>query len=102
MENKSKNVSLRIILISIAIGIWAIVLQNAGIIPIKQNVYVRGGYIDADVSGSVSVDNTINVSGSVNVDNKVNVDIRKINGWNAANYYEYKIDGEEYHSLGTK
>jgi len=98
METKSKNISLKAILISITIGIWAIVLQNAGIIPTNQNVkvvntvdtYVNGGRIDADVSGSVSVDN------------EVEVDIRKINGWKAANYYEYKIDGEEFHSLGTK
>lgn len=98
MESKSKNISLKAILIIMTIGIWAIFLQNAGIIPTSQKVrvvntvdtYVNGGNIDADVSGSVSVDN------------EVDVDIRKINGWNAANYYEYKIDGKEFHSLGTK
>ena len=68
METKSKNISLKAILIVIAVGIWVIVLQNTGIIPTKQNVYVDGGYVrvsgdvDADVSGSVSVDNTVSVS----------------------------------------
>jgi len=32
---------------------------------------------------------------------KVEVDLRHINGWNAANNYSYKIDGEEFHTLGV-
>lgn len=62
METKSKNISLKAILIVIGLGIWVIVLQNAGVIPTKQNVYVKGGYIDADVNGTVDVDNTVSVS----------------------------------------
>jgi|LSQX01.1.fsa_nt_gb hypothetical protein len=70
MEQKTKNISLKAILILIGVGIWAIVLQNAGIIPTNQNVkvvnsvdtYVSGGRIDAKVSGSVGVDNTVNVN----------------------------------------
>jgi len=96
METKGKNISLKAILIAIGIGIWVIVLQNAGLIPTKQNVYVKGGYINADING------TVDIRGSVSVDNEVDVDIRKISGWNAANYYEYKIDGKEFHSLGTR
>ena len=80
METKSKNISLKAILIAIGLGIWVMVLQNAGIIPTKQNVYVKGGYIDADVSGSVSVDNT------------VDIDIRKING--KSNVFYQDRDGE--------
>ena len=70
METKSKNLSLKAILGIIAIGIWAIVLQNAGVIPTKQNVYVKGGYIDAEVSGSVNIKNTVDVNGymDVNID----------------------------------
>ena len=56
------------------IGIWAVVLQNVGIIPTKQNVCVKGGYVD--VSGSVDAD----VSGSVSVDNTVDINIEE-------NYY---------------
>jgi len=80
METKSKNISLKAILIIMTIGIWAIVLQNAGIIPTKQNVYVKGGYIDADVNGSVDV------SGSVSVDNEIDVNISSVNGHGNAFY----------------
>jgi hypothetical protein len=70
MENQNLNKTSKIILLSIAIGIWAMVLQNAGIIPTNQNVkvvntvdtHVTGGTIDADVSGRVDVDNTVSVS----------------------------------------
>ena len=65
MESKFNRISLRVILITIAIGIWAIVLQNAGIIPTNQNVYVVNTVPvsgDVDVSGHVSVDNTVSVS----------------------------------------
>ncbi len=53
--------STRLVLIVIALGIWAIVLQNAGVIPTNQNVRVVNS-IDAHVNGSVSVDNTIDVN----------------------------------------
>lgn len=44
-----------ILLIFIAIGIWVIVLQKLGVIRIPEKV-------DADVSGSVDVDNTVDVN----------------------------------------
>ncbi len=70
MENQSLNKTSKILLLVIAIGIWAIVLQNAGIIPTNQNVkvvntvdtHVTGGSLNADVSGRVSVGNTVSVS----------------------------------------
>ncbi|WP_332736864.1 hypothetical protein [Flavihumibacter sp.] len=62
MDTKGKNISLKALLFAIGLGIWVIVLQNAGIIPTKQNVYVKGGKIDADVSGSVSIDNTVDIN----------------------------------------
>ncbi|PXX22847.1 hypothetical protein C7972_12226 [Arenibacter sp. ARW7G5Y1] len=71
---------MKTILIVIGIGIWAIVLQNAGVIPTKQNVYVKGGYIDADVSGSVDIDNTVDVNGYIDVN------IQAINGKSNAFY----------------
>lgn len=88
METKPKNLSLKAILIVIAFGIWAIVLQNAGIISTNQNVrvvntvdtYVNSGYIDADVSGSVDVDNTVDVSGYLDVN------LEAINGKSNAFY----------------
>jgi hypothetical protein len=39
MEIKSKNISLKAILIVIGLGIWVMVLQNAGVIPTKQTPY---------------------------------------------------------------
>lgn len=93
METKSKSISLKAILIAIGLGIWVMVLQNAGVIPTKQNVYVKGGYIDAAVNG------TVDVSGSVNVDNTVDVNIDEILGRPAGCRTSYTIDGREYQSL---
>lgn len=73
-----KNLSLNSILIIIATGIWLLVLQNFGIIPVTQNVCVKntvdvkgnGGYVDVsgsnvDVSGSrVDISGNVDVSGS--------------------------------------
>src|SRR5687767_6094842 len=72
METQSKNFSFQATLI--AIGIWVIVLQNAGLIVTKQKVYVEGGYIDTDINGIVDV------SGSVSIDNQVDVNLDAING----------------------
>lgn len=74
----------RTIFIIIAIGIWAIVLQNAGIIPTNQNVYVDGGHVN--VSGSVDIDNAIDLNGDVDVN------IKAINGYENAFYKD--TDGD--------
>ncbi len=81
MEQKSKNISLNAILIAIGLGIWVMVLQNAGVIPKivgtehgTQTVYVTGGNINADVSGSVSVEN------------EVDINISSVNGRQAKSY----------------
>ena len=71
METKTKNISLRTILIIIAIGIWITVLQNAGIIPTEQRVKVTN-----------TVDANANVTGEVEIDNTVDVNIHAINGYN--------------------
>lgn len=86
METKSKNISLKAILIAIGLGIWVMVLQNAGVIPTKQNVYVKGGYIDADVNG------TVDVRGSVSVDNTVDINLDAINGKSNA-FYDFGGNG---------
>ncbi|HLS70998.1 MAG TPA: hypothetical protein VK027_05000 [Chitinophagaceae bacterium] len=93
MMTKSKNISLKTILISIGVGIWVIVLQYAGIIPTKQNVYVKGGPIDANINkavnvrGSVDIANTVRVRGSVDVDNTVSVSIDEVLGRDGRKYY---------------
>jgi len=90
METKGKNISLKAILIIIAIGIWAIVLQNAGVIPTKQNVYVEGGYVD--------VDGSVRVRGSVDVDNMVDVNLNVLNR-PVGSHRSYVIDGQEYQAI---
>lgn len=80
----SETLTGKTIFIIIAIGIWAIVLQNAGIIPTKQNVYVDGGHID--ISGSVDIDNAIDLNGDVDVN------IKAINGHENAFYKD--TDGD--------
>jgi hypothetical protein len=74
MESKNN----KIILIVIACGFWAIVLQNMGIIPTAQNVEVVNS---VDVGGTVEVGNTVNVNGYVDV-GEVDVNISKVNGYN--------------------
>ena len=87
MKIKATNISLKAILITIAIGIWAIFLQNAGIIPTSQKVrvvntvdtHVNGGDVDANVSGYVDVN------------------IAAINGYSNAFYdHTYKHPGKHY------
>jgi len=62
---KFKILSLKSILVIIAIGIWMLVLQNLGIIPVTQDVSVEN---TVDVSGTVDVGNTVDVSGTVNTE----------------------------------
>jgi hypothetical protein len=51
------------ILLFIAIGIWIIVLQNIGIIPIDQDVRVTNEEVTTHVRGGyVNVDNTVDVN----------------------------------------
>lgn len=111
MEQKSKDYSLKVILITIAIGIWTIVLQNSGVVPTSQNVnvvntvdtHVRAGNINADVNGTVSVDNTVNMYGTVSVDNTVDVNIEQILGAPAAAFGAYTNKyGREHYALGVQ
>lgn len=92
MDKKSKNISLKAILVIIALGIWVLVIQNA-IIHRNQVVYVRGGRIDA------FIENTVDVRGSVDVNNTVDINIEAINGYRdiffnnprRGDYYKYYV-----------
>ena len=102
METKSTSNSLKVILIIMTIGIWAVVLQNAGVIPTNQDVYVKGGQQDVYVKGGqVNIRGNVDadVSGSVSVDNTVDINIQEILGRNAGCRRSYTIDGVEYQSL---
>ena len=72
----SKILSEKAILLMIGIGIWALVLQNAGIISSNQGVYVHDG--DIDVSGSgVYIQNE---NFTVDIDKTVDVNIKEVHG----------------------
>ena len=62
---KSFKLSLKGILIIIALGIWMLVLQNFGIIPVTQDVHV---------------DNVVGISGNIGINNPVDVNLQYING----------------------
>lgn len=50
---------------AIAVGIWVLVLQNLGVIPVAQDVRIK---------------KTVKVSGNVDVDNTIDVNLQEING----------------------
>lgn len=91
-----KNLSIKALLVVIAVGVWAMVLQNAGIIPSAgKQVYVIGGNLDASVSGSVRVDNDVDV----NVQNQVSVDLQRVLGYPIGCHKSYTINGREYQAI---
>lgn len=93
MNSVPESLFMKIVLSSIAIGIWVLVLQNAGLLPGAQKVKAAGG--------SLSVEGTVDVKGSVKVENEVDINFKHLNGWEPANYYKYTLEGKDYHSLGV-
>lgn len=91
-KSQGKNITLKGLLLIIAIGVWVIALQNLGVIPINQKVKVVEtvrivGDVDANVSGSVSVDNTVDVN------------LDKVLGYPVGCRRSYTIDGREYQAI---
>ena len=88
-----ENKFFKIILTVIAVGIWMLVLQGFGFFPSQittQDVYVRGGELDADVyvrGGSIDVDNTVDVNLDRVLDRPVGC------------HKSYTIDGREYQAI---
>ena len=72
----SKILSEKVILLLIGIGIWALVLQNAGVLPSNQGVYVNDGDIDISGSGVFIQNETLNVD----IDKTVDVNIKEVHG----------------------
>lgn len=91
-EKKSKNISLRLLLITATVGIWILVLQNFGIIPTSQNVRVTN---EVDVTGSVDA----SVSGSVYVNNTVDVNLQEINGYRNCFYNNNSQHPKDYYRI---
>ena len=76
---------LKVILAVMTIGIWALVFQNAGIIPKIE--YEKVLVVNTvDVEGDVDVEGSVNVEGSVSVDNTVDINIAKVNGYDTKSY----------------
>jgi hypothetical protein len=80
MISKFDQIFIKITLTVICIGIYIIVFQNLGIIPISQKVLVTGGLVE--ISGSIDIGNTVEVEGSLDV----NIDA--ING-NRNAFYDF-------------
>ncbi len=85
MEINSRFI--KVILVSIAVGIWVLIFQNAGIIPqiTPQRITVDSAL---NVTGSVDVDNTVFIKGSVDAN------IESINGY--SKFYKDPRTGEFY------
>lgn len=93
---KWKSLSIKALLVVIALGIWANVLQNAGIIPSAgKQVYVVGGDIGANVTGEDDVKNTVDVD----VQNQVGVDIEGVLGAPIGCHKSYTINGQDYYAI---
>ena len=76
MKTESKNITLKVTLIIMTIGVWVIALQNLGIIEAKKYVYIKGGYVNTEIDGTVKVE----------VDNLVDVNVSEVNGHSNAFY----------------
>lgn len=61
----------------IAVGIWIVVFQNFGLITNIQKVKIVNA-VNANVENTIKAD----VSGSVSINNTVDVNIHQINGYN--------------------
>ncbi|MCM8569696.1 hypothetical protein NE848_09915 [Gramella jeungdoensis] len=77
----------KVFLVLIALGIWGIFLQNAGILPTTNSVYVNGGHISAEIQGEVEVENTVDVN------------LHEINGHRDAFYNNYNSHPDDYYRI---
>lgn len=87
-----KNISSKLLLITATVGIWILVLQNFGIIPTSQNVRVTN---KVGVTGEVNA----NVNGSVSVDNTVDVNLYEINGYRNCFYNNTSQHPNDYYRI---
>ncbi len=84
MEN---NKLFKRLIIAITIGIWIIVLQNAGVVPQLRAWEVRGG-APIPVTGSVEIENVVLIKG------KVDANLESINGY--TKFYKDPRTGQYY------
>ncbi len=85
MEISSRFI--KVILLILAVGVWALVFQNAGILPqIKPQIITVDSALR--VTGEVDVNNTVFIKGSVDAN------IESINGY--SKFYKDPRTGEYY------
>ena len=75
------------ILILIAIGIWVIVLQNAGLVPQLRPIMIQSDQ-PVNIKGLVEVENTVYIKG------KVDANLESINGH--SKFYKDPRTGDYY------
>lgn len=80
----------KVLLVTVAVGIWVLVLQNVGILPVSQQV---------EVANTVRVRGDVDVSGSVSVDNTVDMNIAEINGHRDVFFNNYSSEPNKYYRL---
>ena len=92
VELVKKIISYKGMIAIATIGIWILVLQNLGIIPISQNV---------DIENTVEVEGKVNarVLGDVNVGNTVDVNLSAINGYSNCFYNSYSKHPKQYYRI---
>lgn len=93
-EKSKKDWFLRVILLFIAIGVWVNVFQNMGVINKTYSVDVTNE-VDANVRGNVNAQ----VHGSVSVDNVVDINLEKVIGHTVGSHKSYTSDGVEYAAI---
>ncbi|PKP52029.1 MAG: hypothetical protein CVT92_10775 [Bacteroidetes bacterium HGW-Bacteroidetes-1] len=77
----------RSVLILIAIGIWIIVLQNAGLLPQIRPLKIQADQV-LEIKGLVEVENTVFIKG------QVDANLESINGY--SKFYKDPRTGEYY------
>lgn len=77
----------RSILILIAVGIWIIVLQNAGLLPQLRPLKIQSDQV-LEIKGLVEVENTVFIKG------QVDANLESINGY--SKFYKDPRTGEYY------
>ena len=83
MENKHFN---KITLLSIAVGVWIIVLQNFNVFKGEESATPVNIVNTVDVKGSVDVE------GTVDVGNTVDINISAVNGYGG--FYDHGGNGK--------
>lgn len=93
-QKDKKDWSQKVMLLVIVIGVWINVFQNMGVSNKTYSVDVTNE-VDANVRGNVNAQ----VHGSVSVDNVVDINLEKVIGHTVGSHKSYTSDGVEYAAI---